>query len=140
MDNPGPIPLTFQGGAFQLGSPGTFIGDEIDNLEGMKSLSVGANFTYGAGGTSVTFYLQTTLDQGNTWMDITALRFTNGSLAQAVNLDDSAQTTPVTPNYLALTPGTVQNGFLGASLRPVVVVAGSGYSGNTALALGAVAR
>lgn len=139
MDNPGSIQLGLKGNAFAIAAPGVYIGDWVDRLEGMKSFSIQANFKYGSGGTSVVVYVQTSLDQGNTPMDVWAQQFATESGVEAVNLDDSAVLSPVVPQQQALTPGDTVNGFLGDRLRAVVVVTGT-YAGASLLDVRAVVR
>jgi len=140
MDNPGALQLTQNGSAFPIVGPGTFIGDAIEGLEGMKSLSLQAQFLYGSGGASVLAYIQTSLDQGQTWFDIAALQFETSSGTQIINLSaDDANTTPFTPSQQSLPAGTCINGVLGDRLRAVVVVTGT-YGASSLLNLAGCAR
>lgn len=141
MNAPGPFLLTFNGGqAFPIVGPGTFVGDWITGLDGMLSLSLQAALLYGSGGTSVTVYFQTSLDQGQTPIDICALQFTTLSSTQAVNLSGlTPKTTPLTPSQEALAAGSCVDGLLGDRVRAVVVVAGT-YGSSTGLSLWGDAR
>lgn len=72
MDNPGIINL----GTFDIGAAGpqvgdwTSVGNEGLELAGLFELDVQFRFLYGAGGESVTAWLQTSLDQGDTAIDL----------------------------------------------------------------------
>src|ERR1035437_1651175 len=111
MDNPGPFALTVNGGALQVVSAGVFIGDVISDLAGITAANFQFQLLYGGGGTSVTAYVQTSIDQGQTWADIAAVQFTTASGTEIVNLSGlQAVTTPATPVQQALTPGTCVNG------------------------------
>jgi hypothetical protein len=141
MNNPGPFQLTAQGGsAFQLNQAGTFIGWDELHLEGMHAVSLQFGFKYVAGGTTATAYVQTSLDQGQSWIDIAAVQFTTASGTQMVNLSGLTPVdTPVAPNFFTLAPGTVQDGILGDRLRAAVVVTGT-YTGSTQINITGVAR
>jgi hypothetical protein len=141
MDNPGSFQLTMNGSAFAIVGPGTFIGDVVDELDGMQAVTLQAMFAYGSGGTSVAAFIQTSFDKGQTWMDIAAFElFETESDTQVVNLSGAVpQTSPLTPTQQALTAGTCVDGPLGDRLRPVVVVLGT-YGSSTLLNLTGVAR
>jgi hypothetical protein len=140
MDNPGPFPFTYNGGgAFPLGTAGTYQGDWIENFAGIDALSLEALFTTGAGGTSVTVYFQTSIDQGQTPIDIAAVQFTTSNGISIANVSALDKTNPFTPAQQSLTPGTVQDGVLGDRFRAVVVVVGA-YATPAALALFGCAR
>lgn len=140
MDNPGPFQLTYQGGAFPIVGPGTFIGDWTTDLDGMLAVSLQAQLLYGSGGTTATVYFQTSLDQGQTAIDICAAQFTTASATEVANLSGlTPKTTPLVPGQQALTPGTSVDGVLGDRLRAVVVVTGT-YGQSTLLNLTGVAR
>lgn len=141
MDNPGAFQLTTEDGtAFSITSPGTFTGAWIEDLEGMLAASLQAQFAYGAGGATATVYIQTSIDQGQTPIDIAAIQFTTANGVEMVNLSGlTPKTTPASPGQQSLTPGTCIDGILGDRLRAVVVVAGT-YSANTLLNISGIAR
>ena len=134
MNSPGPIQLTYGGvGALQIVGPGTFVGDWITGLSGMLSASLQAQLLYGAGGTTVTVYFQTSFDQGNTAVDIAAIQFTTAGGTNVVNLSAlTPKTTPIVPTQQALAAGSANDGLLGDRLRFVAVVAGT-YGNSTLL-------
>jgi len=135
MDNPGAITL----GDFQVGAAGTQLGTPVQNLAGMNCASFEVRFLYGSGGTKTNVYLVTTLDQGQTWIDIANIAFTTSSATQMVNLCATDKLTSVTaPTYLALSDNTTLDGILGDQLRAVVV--STGTYGGTLVSVRAVVR
>lgn len=135
--NPGQFSL----GSFSITSAGTQTGDwtEVD-LEGLLALCAQVRLAYGSGGTSVKAYLQTTLDDGETAIDIACFTFTTASAVKARNLSAlTAKTTDVTPTDGSLTDDTSVDGVLGTKFRLKVVSVGT-YAGSTVLTGSAVAR
>ncbi len=97
-----------------------------------RSVCVQATFTYGSGGTSVDAYLQTTLDGGNTWIDIAQFHFTTASAQSVFNLSSlTAVTTQYTPTDGTLAANTAKDGILGRHFQ--VKVASVGTYANTTL-------
>jgi hypothetical protein len=141
MNNPGSFPLLSSAlSSFSIGAAQTQVGQPQQNLQGMQAVTFQARFQYGAGGTNVTAYLQTTFDQGNTWCDIAAIQFTTANGASVVNLSGMQPlTTPATPTDGSLTAGTVVDGPLGDQLRVKVISTGT-YTGQSLLSAWAVAR
>ncbi|QAY96704.1 hypothetical protein CWB41_13990 [Methylovirgula ligni] len=139
MNNPGAFQIPFGGSALAVAEAGTYVSDWVSDLDGLKSLSLQASFKPGSGGTSVTVYFQTSLDQGQTPIDIWALQFTTTPGTLAVNLDTAALNAAITPTDGTLTAGDIVNGILGDRVRAKVVVVGE-YMGSTLLNLTGVAR
>ncbi|KAF2991152.1 hypothetical protein OGR47_02710 [Methylocystis sp. MJC1] len=140
MNQPGPFQLTQNGVAFQIVGPGTLIGDFVEGLDGVQAITFQAQFLYGSGGSSVTAYLQTSIDQGNSWIDIAAVQFTTVGGAEMLNLSGlTPKTTPIIPTNQALTPGQTVDGILGDRFRAVVVVAGA-YGSSSLLNITGCAR
>lgn len=140
MDNPGPFVFTLNQGAFSLSAAGAFVGDWIEDFAGVEALSLQASFTYGGGGGEATLFFQTSLDQGQTPIDIAAVALGDANSVSVVNLSAlTPVTTPLTPAQQSLAPGTSVNGVLGDRFRAVLVVA-SPFAANTALAACGVAR
>lgn len=110
----------------------------VDGLEGMLSASIEANFTAGSGGTSVKAIVETTFDQGVTWIEVARFAFTTSNATKVVNLSGL---TPVTTVYapVALSDDAVKDGLLGPRFRASILTTGT-YAGNAALALRLVAR
>lgn len=111
----------------------------IENLEGMLAASIQAKFAYGSGGTTVKAYVQTTLDDGLTWVDIASFAFTTSSATKVINLSGlTPKTTAVTPSDGALADDTCVDGVLGSALRVKLTTTGT-YS-NTTLSVKLIAR
>lgn len=140
MDNPGEFVLTKGGNAFSIAAAGTLVGDWQSGFAGMLAGAFQAAFRYGAGGATVTVYIQTSFDGGNTPVDVAAIQFTTASAVSIFNVSGlTPKTSPVTPSNQSLTPGTVLDGLVGDMWRAVVVSTGT-YTGGTLLTVGGVAR
>jgi len=124
---PGPLTL----GDFQVAAAATQTGTPVTNLQGLTALSCQARFFYGSGGTQTNVFIQTSLDQGQSWFDIANIEFTTSSGIEAINLSGlNSVTTPTAPQNLALSNNTTFNGPLGDRLQAVVVSTGT-YGSNT---------
>jgi len=110
----------------------------IDRLDGMLAATIEAAFVYGAGGTTCTVTVETSIDQGANWIEIARLAFTTASKVKIVNLSGlTPKTTPVEPAVLS--DNTVVDGVLGDRMRAKVTSTGT-YSGSTSVAVRLVAR
>lgn len=110
----------------------------LDRLEGMLAATIQANFNYGSGGTSLKLIIETSLDQGTTWIEVARLAFATSAAQKVVNLSGlTAVGTPVTP--AALSDNAVQDGILGPWMRARILTVGT-YAGNTSLSLRLIAR
>jgi len=141
MDNPGPFVFTTAGAAFSLASAGTFLGDWMLNFAGVDALSLHASFAYGGGGAvgGATIYFQTSLDQGQTPIDIFAPVFAEANGLSVANLSALDKAAPFSPAQQSLAANTIVDGVLGDRFRAVLVVS-TPYTGNTTLALWGCAR
>jgi hypothetical protein len=84
--------------------------------------------------------VQTTLDNGQTWIDIASFAFTTASATKVINLSGlTPQTTQITPTDGAMPDNTCQDGMLGSALRVKITSTGT-YAGNTFLAIRASCR
>jgi len=102
---------------------------------GPVNLTIQAKFVYGSGGTNTTAYVQTSLDDGATWIDIYAFQATTASLTRIVNLTSgTAVTSPATPTDGSLTANTAVNGIIGNRIRVKYVTTGT-YGGTTTFAV-----
>ena len=108
------------------------------NLAGMTSLAVFSKLTYGSGGTTAKIWVQTSFDQGTTWVDIVSHAFATATLSRlsTVVLTSAANIT-MTDGTLA--DNTVLNGVLGDRLRVKYTTTGT-YAGSTSLKVWAVAK
>jgi hypothetical protein len=112
----------------------------IDRLDGMSAASIQVRFAYGSGGTTAKVYVQTSLDQGTTWIDIACAAFTTSSATKLFNLSGlTAKTTPANPTDGAMTDDTSLDGVLGDRLRVKVTTTGT-YATNTTVAVRAACR
>ena len=117
----------------------------VADLGGMSGVALQADFDYGSGGTSVAAYVQTSLDQGQSWIDIASFHFTTADSKKVVNLDsgaDSGSFVTTSDGELdggeAGTDGAV-DGILGDRLRVKIDTVGA-YAGDTTLSVRASVR
>lgn len=132
-------------GDLAITAPGTYATPWLTGFDGIKSLTGHLRFVFGAGGTKVQAYLQTSFDQGVTAVDIWCVAFTNASDAQDINLSAGAgagltpDMTTMRPTDGALGDDQCVNGFLGDRFRLKYVVAGT-YTNSTLLSARFVGR
>ena len=128
-------------GNFTITAAGTQVGDWMTGLEGMLAAALQARFQWGSGGTACKVYIQTSLDQGNSVIDIACIVFGNSaSENEAINLSAlTPKTTQVTPTDGTLTDDTAIDGILGDRIRAKVVSTGT-YAGSTLLSVSAVVK
>ena len=137
MDQAGLYALPLNSNDFTITTPGTFVGDWVEDLDGMLSATVQLDFRAGSGGTDVRAYVQTSLDWGNTPIDVASFLFTASS-RQVINLSTTASVAATPATDGTLTDGQVLNGVLGDRLR--VKVVSTGTWSNTLLAVRAAVR
>lgn len=109
-------------------------------LSGMYYLAAHAIFTYGSGGTTAKFWVQTSLDGGTTWIDIMNFAHTTASLSRMSAVVATTALAAVT----ALTDGTladnlIVSGLLGDRLRVKYTTTGT-YGGSTTISIEGVAK
>ncbi len=109
----------------------------IDRLGGMVSVSLQATFVYGSGGTTCIAYVQTSLDQGVTWIDIARFDFSTANATKVANISAAGASAPAA--VAALGAEGKLDGILGDRLRVKVTSTGT-YAGNTSLAVRAAVR
>jgi hypothetical protein len=111
----------------------------IQNLEGILTATIVARFAYGSGGTSAKAWVQVTLDDGQTWIDVACFAFTTASGLKVINLSGlTPVTTAITPSDGAMADNTVQDGILGSAMR--VKITTTGTYANTLLSVKVSAR
>jgi hypothetical protein len=110
----------------------------IDGLDWMAAVTLQANFTYGSGGTTLKADIETSLDQGVTWVPIARFAFLLASAEKLFNLSGlTPKTTAVTP--ATLSDDSVVDGILGDRLRCRITSTGT-YAGNTSVSVRASVR
>lgn len=136
MNNPGDYSLAALGITTALSA---VVQTSIINLEGMQALTIEAKLSYGSGGTTAKVWVQTTVDNGETWVDIANFAFTTASSTKIINLSGlTPQTSQITPSDGAMADNTCQDGVLGSALRAKITTTGT-YA-NTSLAVKVSAR
>lgn len=108
-------------------------------LDRVCSLALYASFLYGAAGTTVKAWVQTSFDGGTTWMDIASFAFTTAAADRAYNLTATAVTAIATPGDGVLADNTSINGFLGGMFRVKYTTTGT-YTGATSLMIVAMPK
>lgn len=110
----------------------------LDGLEGMLAATLQVNFNYGSGGTTIKVLVETSLDQGTTWIEVWRCALATASEENLVNLSGlTPVSTPYTP--AALSDDAVKDGVFGALWRARILTTGT-YAGNTSLAIRMQAR
>jgi hypothetical protein len=110
----------------------------IQDLEGIISATIEFKFAYGSGGTSAKAYVQVTLDDGQTWIDIACRAWTTSSDTKVINLSGLTPVAAFTPSDGAMADNTLQDGGFGSAMRVKLVTTGT-YS-NTTLSVKLSAR
>ena len=106
----------------------------LTGLTNVDQVIVQGVFDYGSGGTTAKAWLQTSFDNGATWVDVVSLAFL---LADATKISVlSANVAPASQAFApadgALTDDAVVNGAIGDRLRVKVITTGT-YAGSTTL-------
>jgi hypothetical protein len=99
-----------------------------------------ANFNAGAGGTSTTAIVQTSLDGQTTWVDVANFSFATTSGRQIYNLNSSTSvTTNYSPTDGTLAANTAKDGVSGNFWRLKLITVGT-YSSGTTIGVNAIAN
>lgn len=134
----GVYPLLSQaGGDFQITTAGEQIGAALAGLDGNAEFDCDIRFQYGSGGTDAKAFLQTSLDQGATWIDLWCFRATTAAKHQVRRLAPVADVVwnPITPSDGALAADTLAAAIVfGDRLRVKVVSTGT-YADSTVLSV-----
>ncbi len=123
---------TFSLGDFAITVAANYIGEPVKDLDGMTAVSVQLRLAYGAGGTAIRAYLQTSLDQGTTWVDIWSVLF--GTTSETAVMGFSKSPPPnaqITPTDGSLSDDTIVPGILGDRFR--IRISSSGAFSNSTL-------
>ncbi len=105
----------------------------------LDGLLLHAIFAYGAGGTTVKSWVQTSIDGGITWIDIASFAFTLTAGQRIYHLTGAAVTSILTPTDGTLADNTSVNGVLGQRFRVKYTTTGT-YTGATSLTIVAMPR
>lgn len=96
-----------------------------------RSACIQCVLTYGSGGTSADFYVQTSLNGGGTWVDMANFHYTTSGGASIINLSSlTPKTTQYTPTNKAISANSSVDGIIGDRLMVSYVIVGS-YSTTT---------
>lgn len=117
--------------------------NQLGNVEygvrGMTLLTCQAKFLYGAGGTTVKAWVQTTFD-GATWVDVMNFAFTTAAATKISSVRWNIAVAAVyVPTDGTLADDTIKDGLLGIALRARWTSTGI-YSGATSLVIHAVTK
>ena len=129
---------TFSLGDFSISTAATQVGEVVDDLSGALAITLSARLAYGSGGTSCYAIVETSLDQGVTWVQIARFDFTTSGLQKLLTVSG------LTPRVAAANAGslsadTALDGTIGDRLRATVVSTGT-YAGSTVLSVRANVR
>jgi hypothetical protein len=118
---------------------GSVITDSGDDAfiepDDFHAATIQIKLAYGSGGTTLKVYVQTSLDQGSTWVDVSCSAFTTASATKIVNLSGlTPKTTAATPSDGAMTDDTALDGVLGDRFRVKITSTGT-YAGSTTLSV-----
>jgi hypothetical protein len=105
-------------------------------MQDVKYMAVQGSITYGSGGTNAKMWLQTSIDEGTSWIDIAEFTFTTSTAKRVYSLDGVAVTTIYTPTDAAITANTSKSGIFGDRFRVKYTTTGT-YSGSTSIRLDA---
>jgi len=107
----------------------------VKRLSGANYLCVEAEFLYGSGGTTADAYIQTSLDNGLSWIDIMNFHFTTAAANKvSAVVATTALAAAVAPTDGSLTANTILSGLFGSQYRLKYVTTGT-YAGATSLAV-----
>ena len=117
-----------------------YVTSAVEGFGDVTALTVVAQFVTMGGGATVDLWVQTTVDQGATWIDIANFHWTTSSAAQAVNLSGLVSiTAPAAILDGGLAANTVREGILGDRFRCKLTSTGT-YAGGTRATVSVSAR
>lgn len=119
-------------GDFSISGANTLTGTPILDLDGLFAATIDARLAYGSGGISVIAKIQTSINQGTTWIDIARFDFATAGLEKIITVTKASIVSAYTVIDLAAEGGI--SGVLGDRLRCVVTSTGT-YTGSTTLAV-----
>jgi len=119
------------GGVYDLGDlpitvSAIYEGDWVVELDGMIGATIQVTVRIGTPGIKLQVYVQTSLDDGSTPIDLGCLAFTDTGATRLLNFSGlTPKLTAVVPTDGAIPDNTAIDGFLGSSLRIKVVSDGT---------------
>lgn len=116
--------------SFNVTSAGTYTIEIGNTPSGATQMCMQSDFIYGSGGLTFKIYLQTTVDNGNTWFDIASSAFLVASARKILTATLNATNNTFIATDGTLTDNTVIAGIAGMQLRIKYVVTGT-YSAST---------
>ncbi|MBP6818342.1 MAG: hypothetical protein KBC46_03460 [Ferrovibrio sp.] len=132
------LSMTETGTDFTIGAAGSYVSRPVKDLYGLQAADVSVYFAGGAGGTSVKAYIQTSLDQGTSWIDLYSFAALTSAKRTAVSLRPGGAI--ITPSDGALADDSLAAGIvLGPELRTKLIVAGN-FTGSPLLVVRAALR
>ncbi len=103
----------------------------VIDLDGLTAITLQVRFAPVSGGTTCKAWVQTSLDQGQTWMDVFCADFTTTAGFKIVTLSGlTPRTTVLAPTDASLADDTAVDGVLGDRLRLKVTSTGTFGSGS----------
>ena len=112
---------------------GTYPTEAISLPLGVSVIMVQAAFARGGGGTTCDVFIQTSVDNGSTWIDIMQFAFATTTVTKISAVRPyTAMAANVTPTDGSLSDNTILNGCIGDRLRVKTVVVGT-YSSTSTL-------
>ena len=100
-------------GDFTITAAGTQTGDWVEDFDGVVALCAQLRLAYGAGGTTIRAYLQTSLDGGTTIIDVACVLFTTASEVAVFNFSAmTPKTSQITPTDAALADDSTIDGIV----------------------------
>ena len=106
----------------------------VELEENINTIFLQSVFTYGSGGTTAKFWVQTSYDNSN-WIDIACFAFTTASAKKVAKLGDvTAVSTVYTPTDATMADDTTKDGLLGKYVRVKYTTTGT-YAGDTTIAI-----
>lgn len=110
----------------------------IDRLESMLAVDLQVAFVYGSGGSACVVVVETSLDQGDSWIEIARFDFAMTTVTKVANL--SGLLSKGITTVAALSSEGVLDSVLGDRLRASVTSTGTAYGTGTSVSVRAVPR
>lgn len=124
--------------------PVTTVTDAVANLTGptvtlrdVKYIALQGRMTYGSGGTNAKMWVQTSIDEGASWIDIAEFTFTTANATRVYALMATSVASIYTPTDATITANTSKDGILGDRFRVKYTTTGI-YGGSTTIRVDAV--